>query len=112
MFAGVLIVLVLYMALNAVFLYTTPIEKLAGQIQVALIAGKHIFGERGGRLVGALICLGLVSSISAMTWIGPRVTMVMGEDFSAVADLRAKIEKQRAVDRHRLSARWSRACCY
>jgi APA family basic amino acid/polyamine antiporter len=30
--------------------------------------------------VGALICLGLVSSISAMTWIGPRVTMSMGED--------------------------------
>src|SRR6185312_14024725 len=34
----------------------------------------------GGRVVGGLICLGLVSSISAMTWIGPRVTMTMGED--------------------------------
>src|SRR5262249_51411255 len=33
-----------------------------------------------GRLVAALICIGLVSSISAMMWIGPRVTMVMGED--------------------------------
>jgi APA family basic amino acid/polyamine antiporter len=31
-------------------------------------------------MVGVLICLGLVSSISAMTWIGPRVTMAMGED--------------------------------
>jgi len=31
-------------------------------------------------VVGALIALGLVSSISAMTWIGPRVTMTMGED--------------------------------
>ena len=31
-------------------------------------------------MVGGLICLGLVSSISAMTWIGPRVTMTMGED--------------------------------
>jgi acyl-CoA synthetase (AMP-forming)/AMP-acid ligase II len=55
-------------------------EKMAGQIDVALIAGQHIFGDAGGRLVGALICLGLVSSISAMTWIGPRVTQVMGED--------------------------------
>jgi basic amino acid/polyamine antiporter, APA family len=27
-----------------------------------------------------LICVGLVSSISAMMWIGPRVTMAMGED--------------------------------
>ena len=78
---GTLIVLVLYVALNAVFLYTTPIEKLSGQIDVAVIAGAHIFGEWGGRIVGALICLGLISSISAMMWIGPRVTMIMGEDF-------------------------------
>ncbi len=78
--AATLIVLALYVGLNAVFLYTTPIAAMAGQIDVALIAGKHIFGEAGGRFVGALICLGLISSISAMTWIGPRVTMVMGED--------------------------------
>jgi Amino acid permease. len=53
---------------------------MVGQIDVAVIAGRHIFGEWGGRLVGALICVGLVSSISAMTWIGPRVTVAMGED--------------------------------
>jgi len=79
--SATLIVLVLYVGLNAVFLYTTPIEAMAGKIDVALIAGKHIFGDAGGRIVGALICLGLISAISAMTWIGPRVTMVMGEDF-------------------------------
>src|SRR5207249_7002060 len=27
-----------------------------------------------------IICVGLVSAISSMTWIGPRVTMSMGED--------------------------------
>ena len=81
LFAGTLIVLTLYVALNAVFLYTTPIEKMSGQLDVALIAGKHIFGEWGGHIVGALICLGLISAISAMMWIGPRVTMAMGQDF-------------------------------
>ena len=82
--AGTLIVLVLYVALNAVFLYTTPIDKLAGQLDVARIAGSHIFGELGGRIVGAMICIGLVSSISAMMWIGPRVMMTMGEDIPAL----------------------------
>jgi basic amino acid/polyamine antiporter, APA family len=81
LFAGVAIVLVLYVALNAVFLYTTPMEQFSGQIQVATIVGEHIFGARGGAIVGTLICVGLISSISAMMWIGPRVTMVMGEDF-------------------------------
>ena len=81
LFAGTFIVLLLYVALNAVFLYTTPIEKMAGQVDVALIVGSHLFGEWGGRIVGGLICIGLISAISAMMWIGPRVTMAMGEDF-------------------------------
>jgi APA family basic amino acid/polyamine antiporter len=80
MLAGTLIVLMLYVALNAVFLYTAPIDKLAGQLDVARISGSYIFGEVGGRIVGAMICIGLISSISAMMWIGPRVMMTMGED--------------------------------
>jgi APA family basic amino acid/polyamine antiporter len=78
--AGTLIVLVLYVALNAIFLYTTPMDKLSGQLDVARIAGSSIFGDVGGRIVAAMICIGLVSSISAMMWIGPRVMMTMGED--------------------------------
>ena len=77
---GTLIVIALYVALNALFLYSTPIDRLAGQLDVAVVAGKHMFGDLGGRIVGALICIGLISSISAMMWIGPRVTAVMGED--------------------------------
>jgi APA family basic amino acid/polyamine antiporter len=77
---GTLIVIVLYVALNAVFLHTAPIDKLSGQLDVARISGSYIFGEIGGRIVGAMICIGLISSISAMMWIGPRVMMTMGED--------------------------------
>lgn len=80
LFAATLIVLLLYVGLNAVFLYTTPMSLMAGQVEVALVAGTHIFGEAGGRFVGALICFGLIATISAMVWIGPRVTKVMGED--------------------------------
>jgi APA family basic amino acid/polyamine antiporter len=82
--SGTLIVLVLYVALNAVFLLTSPIDKLSGQIDVASISGRYIFGDIGGRVVGAMICIGLVSSISAMMWIGPRVMMTMGEDIPAL----------------------------
>ena len=80
LFAGTTIVIILYVLLNAVFLITTPMRELAGQLDVAIVAGRHVFGTLGGRIVGGLICLGLISSISAMTWIGPRVTMIMGED--------------------------------
>jgi basic amino acid/polyamine antiporter, APA family len=80
LFIGTLVVIVLYVLLNAVFLLTTPRQELTGQLEVALIAGRHIFGANGGRIVGGVICLGLISAISSMTWIGPRVTMAMGED--------------------------------
>jgi APA family basic amino acid/polyamine antiporter len=90
LFFGTAIVIVLYVALNAVFLLTTPINQMAGQLDVATIAGKSIFGESGGRIVGTLICLGLVSSISAMMWIGPRVTMTMGEDVRLLGFLAQK----------------------
>jgi len=80
LFLGTGLVIVLYIALNAVFLYTTPMHEMAGKIDVAMIAGTHIFGEGGGRVVAALICVGLISTVSAMMWIGPRVTMTMGED--------------------------------
>src|SRR5437660_11432937 len=78
--AGTIVVMATYVLLNAVFLATTPPGEMRGQIKVGLIAGKHIFGANGGRVAGAVICLGLVSTISSMTWIGPRVTMSMGED--------------------------------
>src|SRR6266699_5589525 len=77
---GTGMVIVLYVVLNAIFLANTPAPDLKGQLEVALIAGKHIFGANGGRVAGAVICLGLISAISSMTWIGPRVTMSMGED--------------------------------
>jgi basic amino acid/polyamine antiporter, APA family len=84
LFVATLVVMVLYVALNAVFLYTTPMEKMAGQINVAQVVGREIFGEVGGRVVAALICIGLISAVSAMVWIGPRVTMVIGEDMPAL----------------------------
>lgn len=78
--AATLIVIVLYVALNASFLYSTPIKMMAGEIEVALVVGRHVFGETGARIAGALICFGLVSAVSAMIWLGPRVTRAMGED--------------------------------
>jgi APA family basic amino acid/polyamine antiporter len=88
--AATLIVLVLYVALNAVFLYTTPMAKMAGQINVAQVVGAEIFGQTGGRLVAGLICIGLISAVSAMVWIGPRVTMVIGEDLPGLRVLARK----------------------
>ncbi len=80
---GTLLVSALYILLNVVFMRTTPAAAMMGKQQVALIAGTHIFGPTGAKLMAAFICLGLVSTVSAMMWIGPRVTATMGEDLRA-----------------------------
>ncbi len=90
LFVGTFVVMTLYVGLNAMFLYTTPVASLRGHVDVALIVGRQVFGPAGGNLVGGLICLGLISAVSSMTWIGPRVSAVMGEDFSALRWLSKK----------------------
>ena len=87
---GTLLVGGLYVLLNMVFLRVAPMSAMAGQIDVGHVAATHLFGERGGRLMAGLICLGLISTVSAMTWIGPRVTMVMGEDYRILGLLARK----------------------
>ncbi len=86
---GTGLVLVLYVGLNWAFLASAPISELAGQIEVGHIAAEKIFGESGGVLMSAMLCLALVSTISAMTWAGPRVTQVMGQDFAFFRTLAA-----------------------
>jgi len=82
---GTFLVALLYIAVNAAFLRTTPVSEMVGKQQVALIAGNHIFGATGGKVMAIFICLGLVSTVSAMMWIGPRVTATMGEDLGILA---------------------------
>jgi len=77
---GTLVVTLLYVLLNYVFLYTTPVAELAGKLEVGYISANNIFGTAGGNLMGMLISLLLVSSVSSMIIAGPRVTQVMGED--------------------------------
>jgi APA family basic amino acid/polyamine antiporter len=82
---GTLIVTGLYLGINAAFLRTTPAAEMAGKQEIGLIAGEHIFGQAGGKVMAVFIALGLVSAVSAMMWIGPRVTMTMGEDLHALS---------------------------
>lgn len=80
LFIGTMIVMGLYVLLNFSFLYMVPVDQLQGQIDVGLLAAKHIFGDYGAVIVGLLISVCLLSAVSGMTFIGPRVTQTMMKD--------------------------------
>jgi APA family basic amino acid/polyamine antiporter len=78
---GTVLVTGLYLGLNWIFLRTTPAEKLIGQTEVGLVVANHILGSRYGAWMGMGIALLLVSSISSMVRVGPRVAQTVGQDY-------------------------------
>jgi len=85
---GTLIVLVLYVLLNFIFLYTVPIAEMHNAdgpiIEIGSLSANKILGEVGGNIMSLFISILLVSTISSMVFAGPRVTQVIGEDFTAL----------------------------
>ena len=87
LFHGTLLVAVLYLLLNFVFLRTIPLSQLTGKIEIGALSANYIFGGHGGLLISAMICVLLVSTISAMVMAGPRVLQVAGEDLPRLRPL-------------------------
>jgi APA family basic amino acid/polyamine antiporter len=77
---GTAIVAVTYLALNVVFIYSTPLEKMKGQIAVGSIAALNLFGPAVAGVFSALMALSLVSTVNAMVTIGPRVYYAMAKN--------------------------------
>jgi len=81
---GTSFVMVLYVLLNYIFLYTTPISEMVGQVEVGYISGVRIFGQTGAGIIAIGISFLLLSTISSYVFIGPRIMETMGEDYSYI----------------------------
>ena len=90
--ASTAVVTAAYLLLNYVFLVVAPQQELAGKVEVGYIAASHAFGSGGATIMGILLALLLVSTVSAMVLAGPRVLHAIGEDFSAFRALAARNE--------------------
>jgi APA family basic amino acid/polyamine antiporter len=80
-------VMVLYVLLNFVFLYTTPRTAMVGEIEIGYIAGQYVFGAAGSRIFALGISILLVSTVSSYVYIGPRIMQTMGQDYSYIGFL-------------------------
>lgn len=83
LFLGTWIVMILYLLLNYIFLYTVPIDQLAGALEVGFLSGQAIFGALGGVIIAIAISVLLLSTVSAYVFLGPRVSKELGEDMRA-----------------------------
>jgi APA family basic amino acid/polyamine antiporter len=78
--AGTGLVMVLYMALNIVFLYALPISEMSGVLEIGEKASLALFGPVATYVVSAIMALSILASASAMILAGPRVYFAMASD--------------------------------
>ncbi len=77
---GTGVVILLYFALNLLFVYAASPGELSGVIAVGGLAASNLFGGWADTAISSLIAFALLSSISALIILGPRVYYAMARD--------------------------------
>jgi basic amino acid/polyamine antiporter, APA family len=78
--AGVLAIVLIYLAINAAYLLVLPLGVMAGSELVAADAAVRVFGAVGAGLVSALVVLSTFGSLNGAVMTGPRVIFALADD--------------------------------
>ena len=74
----------LYVLITYSFLKVIPVTEMSGKIEIGYLFGDQVFNTNAAKIMGLIFSLLLLSTVSALTLTGPRVTQVMGEDYKAI----------------------------
>ena len=77
---GTAVVTVLYIALNAAFVYLPPFEAVVGKEDVAAAAAEAIGGQPAALFIRVITVIALVTSVFSLVMAGPRVYARMADD--------------------------------
>jgi APA family basic amino acid/polyamine antiporter len=77
---GLLLVGLLYIAINATYLYALPMKEISAQTAVAQAAAASMFGSTVGRWLAAMIAISCFGAMAACIMTGARVYYAMAED--------------------------------
>ena len=78
--AGMAVVLAVYLAMNAAYLYVLPVTALARSPLVAADVMARVVGPRGSAVVSALVMLSAFGTLTANMLTQPRLFFAMAED--------------------------------
>ncbi len=88
---GTVVVIVIYLLLNALYVYALPVAELAAvDVRVVDAAAERLFGPAGAAPLAAASVVMIAASISAMILAGPRVYYAMaknGQFFARLAEV-------------------------
>ncbi len=90
---GTALVAALYLGLNLIFIYSTPLESMKGVVAIGSLAASNLFGPQVAGVFAALMAVSITSTVNAMVTIGPRVYYAMAKNhafFSVAANVNPK----------------------
>ena len=77
---GVGVVVALYVATNAAYLYLLPIDAMAGSSLVAADAARRVVGDAGGAVIAVLVVVSTFGAVQAALMFNPRIFYAMASD--------------------------------
>lgn len=77
---GTGLVTVLYVGLNMIYIYSTPMQALKGVVAVGKVSAENLFGPQFGVMFSALMAISIMPTVNAMITIGPRVYYAMAKN--------------------------------
>jgi len=77
---GTLIVTLCYIALNAVYMYILPLDRVASSTRIAADAADALIGFGGGAFMSGLVIFSTFGALSGIILCGPRVYYSMARD--------------------------------
>jgi APA family basic amino acid/polyamine antiporter len=80
MIYGILLIIAIYLLVNAAILYVIPIDLLAGSKLAASDAIGYIFGEGSARIVTFFLMISILGLMNAQVMFSPRVIFSMSRD--------------------------------
>jgi APA family basic amino acid/polyamine antiporter len=80
LFIGLAVCTVVYVGLNAIYLYALPVSVLRGEVRVGEAAARALFGTAGGTIMAALVLASVLGCLNATILAGPRIAYAMALD--------------------------------
>ncbi|HEY8155890.1 MAG TPA: amino acid permease [Myxococcota bacterium] len=80
LFLGLGICTLLYMIVNAVYLYALPVDVLSGEPNAGAAAARALFGPVAGSLVAGFVVISILGTLNATVLVGPRIAYAMALD--------------------------------
>jgi APA family basic amino acid/polyamine antiporter len=75
-----LIVIVLYLAINVVFIYGVAVTDMKGVARISEVATTALFGYPTSAWITALITVSILGALNVVTMLGPRIYYAMARD--------------------------------